>query len=558
MRIGLLLLVLMLCIQLNAQQDYWDEGLKQKKEFYKILEDVKSGNKPVGSLLKQFKKADEYFKYALSMSIEYKNPYAYNMAMMNYEFANYYVSKADYVNANLYLTKVFEYWPNFSFLSNLNYSMIGSFGQEVIDNYAAILQLAMQVADFEKDNQKILGLELKYKELKIVEKSYFINLYLFRAHLRLNNEEEAFRYGSLVMQSIEKLMASDNILSKPEPNTVLQWLREAKNVNVNEVFNLAILFERNKQFSDASLFYGKYLDLNGKNTLLNVAFNIANYAVSINDKNLLKKVLLVIESMDKKDHQEFELRKIAEYYSILDDNVGEKEYILKANKLAKEKAAFVRKYNRKIKAKDFRQSISLSVSTNPIMFLYKDNIWVFNLRTGNVMHEYRRAQIYNPNDKNRFGTWLHESGAFDYKGLEQSYTMKFLLNEDGFEDVNRRNTYSGKYLGFQYRWAGYKPSENFIMVNNPNGYFEKAIDFDAEMKRKEGVIILGYLIDNKKGWFHMDVYCGLGIGYRQLIVNSDIEGVNWENTYDKRYNPENWNKFYGAARLGFRIGINIL
>jgi hypothetical protein len=563
MRKLILTMLLLSGFAINAQQDYWEEGIKESKEFYKILDDVKSGKQNINKLIEQLNTVDEYYKYAASMSKDYEDAYKFNMSSLYYELANYYMSKQDFANLNIYIKKAFEQWPRYSSLNatKVTSKMPGTTIVKMNDFYAEHIQVAIIDARQRKDNKRVLELSKMYEDLKRTQKNYtsfFIEYYAFQVYKEQGNVNDAFKFGTESVLSFDKMNDAQKKVMKVDNDNTIQWLINANQFLATDVLKLADHFKFIKQHDNAILFYNKYLDFTGKNTSQFVATNIAEYAKTVNNADLLGKALSVLESIENKRFTESDHRTIAQYYAIINNKTKEKENIAIADKMLRDKIAAENKLKRQANARKFRQGVSLSVSTNPIMFLYQDNIWAFNFRTGKVMHEYRRANINNPDDGRRFGAWKHKSGEFNYQGLEQSYTMKFLNEKKGFRGGGRRNAYVGKYWGLQYRWASYDPADSHIMVYNPNGFFEQALDFNAEIKRKEATFIMGYMLDNARKWFHMDFYWGLGVGHRELITKTNLKQVDWDNTYDQRYNPENWNKFYMAARFGLRIGINIL
>ena len=120
------------------------------------------------------------------------------------------------------------------------------------------------------------------------------------------------------------------------------------------------------------------------------------------------------------------------------------------------------------------------------------------------------------------------------------------------------------YVGFQPRYAKYNfASEPYTFTNSTTMIPETFNTISASATRYEFCILGGFLGDNLGGFFHIDYYFGVGVGYRKLDISSTDATFNYSNysfddNGDKRFDPDRWNKIYVPVRFGFRIGINLL
>ncbi len=336
-----------------------------------------------------------------------------------------------------------------------------------------------------------------------------------------------------------------------------------------------------EKYAEADKWFGNYAKSASSPTLV-AGWDYSESAMKEPDKTDARNAVNIIEQHTS-GFSEYEWERLQKVYEFIGDiaKVQEiKNKIAEARRKAEEDRRLQAKRDEEERKRreraerkaNARENFSVAVATNPFMYIWNDYPVSLDIRFGRIVNEFRVnfSNTTDKGDKYRFGQYKLGSGSnnasnpYKYKGMEYSYTLKILARKMQTKSVGRRKQIMAGYVGFQPRYAKYNfASEPYTFTNSTTMIPETFNTISASATRYEFCILGGFLGDNLGGFFHIDYYFGVGVGYRKLDISSTDATFNYSNysfddNGDKRFDPDRWNKIYVPVRFGFRIGINLL
>lgn len=548
-----------------------------------------------------WKEAEEAYIKAVAIKSDYAPGVKYVQAYYNSSFAEFHENLKEYESAASYIDKAFTYRPSLNSPSKYDVNKFWPLTQDDW-NYDFLYQiyLGTRIHYKLKNYDKVLEL-LKVMEASIAPANYYNAFSVYHEGARVADQfskddlEMEYRIKTLeYFPKMEQDLKERNEKLIPE---IITNIKENNAVKDAEWYaRSAKAISQYEKYADANQQYKKY-STSTSPTLQN-GWDYSETAMKEPDKEDAKNAIKIIEKYTS-GFSEYEWERLQKVYEFIGDNAkvqeinnkiiearrkAEEERRLKAQRDEQERKLQAQrdeeerkrreKANRKANA---RGNFSVAVSTNPFMYIWKDYPIALDIRIGRIVSEFRvnLSNTTDKGDKYRFGQYKLGSNSnsnpypYHYKGMEYSYSLKILAGNMDTKNVGRRKQITSAFVGFQPRYAKYNfRSEPYTFTDSTTMVPQTFNNISASATRYEFCILGGFIGDNLGGFFHIDYYFGVGIGYRQLDIAASLPDGSADPTFkyenyafgdngDKRFDPDRWNKFYVPVRFGFRIGINL-
>jgi hypothetical protein len=602
MKKGILFIILTFSFQLVfAQKEEWTKHFEKVKEatasdddFYATPEASK-----ISTIIAKYNEALDLISQVESKSSDYKHSANYEKAWIYKQIAYLYEEIENYTLQKEYVNKAFAVWPSYYAIDISEARRHIKFSNEdpLDKTYTELIYLGVNAAYNLYDYERVTQLNKLYEPVKKGISS--TNEWIIYFDVALSFEESGDPFLDAIFALTDE-KEEDNELATYYVRALEAWIpvsSEAKALNaepyktMTTVFNGLTITENDlklrvakalvnvNEYAAANKWYSSYAKSAGSPSL-NVGWDYSESAMKEPDKTDARNSVNIIEQHTA-GFSEYEWERLQKVYEFIGDNAKVQEIksrIIEARRKAEEERRLQaqrdeeerKRREKEERKRDARGRFSLAVSTNPFMYIWNDYPIALDIRIGRVINEFRvnlASTRPGKSDKYHFGQYKADGAAkdFGYKfsGMEYSYTLKILAGKMETKSVGRRNQIAGGYVGFQPRYSTYDfDMENVTFTNSTTSLTESHI-VSASATRYDFCILAGFLGDNLGGFFHIDYYFGVGVGYRKLDISStdatfNYSSYSFDNNGDRRYDPERWNKIYVPVRFGFRIGINLL
>lgn len=586
-----------------AQKEEWtkhfdvtNQATTLDDDFYKTPEASK-----IPPIIAKYEEALELVNQTVAKSADYNASANYKRAWIYKQIANMYNTIEDDINQETYVNKAFDIWPTFESLNQSEVKKHLTFNNsDPFDKtYTEMIYLGVNAAYALYDYERVTELNKLYEPVKKGVSPTSEWIIYFDVALAFEESGDPFLDAIFALTEEDE---NDNELATYYVRALEAWIplsNEDKALNsepyktMTTIFNSLTIDETGLQlrvanallnvneYAAANKWFGSYAK-SASTPSLEVGWKYSESAMNEPDKTDARNAVNIIEKYSS-GFTEYEWERLQKVYEFIGDNAKVQEIknkIIENRRRAEEERrlqAQREEEERKRREKEERKRgargrFSVAVSTNPFMYIWKDYPVALDIRIGRVINEFRVnfSNTTDKGDKYRFGQYKINNSSntnpYHYSGMEYSYTLKILAGKMETKQVGRRNQIVGGYVGFQPRYAKYNFSAAPLTFQDSSAVIHtfNATDITASASRYEFSILAGFLGDNLGGFFHIDYYFGVGVGYRQLDISStnnnafDYNSYDFGNASDKRYDPERWNKFYVPVRFGFRIGINLL
>ncbi|MCG3166426.1 MAG: hypothetical protein POELPBGB_02205 [Bacteroidia bacterium] len=597
----ILLIILSLSFQITfAQKEEWTKHFEKTKEATTMDDDfyATGDSTKIPAIFAKYDEALELIKQVEAKSSEYKDAIVYRRAWINMQIAFLYQKIKNNNLQQKYINKAFEYWPEFNSISQPAAGKFIKFDESnPLDLvYAKMIYLSAE-ANFKLGYYET-GLKLKSKLNKIKtgvapfnewaasydiarchEKYYeddFLYAYLGEENVTAN---DVFESWVMALELWPALKTEDKDRNKTPFNIIIDGIKSFTTDDNSLRLRAANALYAVEKYADADKWFNSYSQ--STSAPLEVGWKYSEAAMKEPDKADARNAVTIIEKYSS-GFSEYDWERLQKVYEFIGDynKVQEiKNRIAEARRKAEEERRLQaqrdeeeRKRRERAERKaNARGNFSLAVATNPLMYIWADYPVSLDIRIGRVSNEFR-VNIANTRpgkgDNYHFKQWNAEGITDDlryhYSGYEFSYTLK-ILGSKGFSSTkSRRKQYVGGYVGFQPRYSMYDFNPEIINFTNSTSNLTETHTISASAQRYEFCLMGGFLGDNLGGFFHVDYYFGVGIGYRNLDITSSSDpnfntgNYTFDGTTDQRYEPKRWDKLYVPVRLGLRFGINLL
>lgn len=598
----LLSISLLLCsADLFAQKDEWTKQFELTKEattlddnFYK----EPSADK-IPSIVAKYQEAIDLLNKVQSLSSEYKDAVIYRKSWIYSQIAYLYEKVNDAKKQEEYIMKALDIWPTLGSISLSNTKKHIKFdNSHPFDRqYHKILYHASTAAYTNYKYEFVISLEEKYKPVqKEIEpfKEWVIYYNIARAYAGQYDdifldwfgegdnsikEEDVIEHYVKSLEVWEPVPDEDKERNKSPLDYTAKTLGSYTTNDNNLKLRTAKALYNVEKYEEADKWYSSYAK-SASSPTLSAGWDYSESAMKEPDKTDARNAVNIIEQ-----HTSGFLipdwERLAKVYDFIGDTNRKSEIMkeIEKNKQRKEQERKeqekrdeeARKHREKEERKaNSRGQFSVAVATNPLMYIWNDYPVSLDIRIGRVSNEFRvniAGTRPGKGDDFHFGQWnakgVTDDLRYHFKGYEFSYALK-ILSKKGFSTTrSKRKQFVGGYFGFQPRYSTYDFEPEEISYMNSTTNLTEPHTISATANRYDFCLVGGFLGDNIGGFFHVDYYFGIGVGYRSLSISSDKTGFDpanyiYDDTTDRRYDPDRWNKIYVPVRLGLRIGINLL
>jgi hypothetical protein len=589
-----------------AQKEEWTKHFEKTKEATTMDDDFYAtpNAAKIPALISKYNEALDLMKEVENKSSDYRDALIYRRAWINTQIAFLYQKVKDFSNQEKYVNKAFEYWPEFSSIGlssaskyikfedsyplDIHYTkMIYLAAQSAYENYAyetgmkyksKLQQLRSGVTSFNE--------WAAYYDIARCSEAYYEDDFLYAMWGEESiTESEVLESWVKALELWPAMKTEDKERNKGPFDYIIEGIN-AYNTSDNALqLRVANALYAVEKYADADKWFNSYCQ--STSAPLEVGWKYSESAMKEPDKADARNSATIIEKYSS-GFSEYEWERLQKVYEFIGDiakvqeiknriaetrRKAEEERRLQAQREEEER----KRREKEQRKRDARGRFSVAVSTNPFMYIWKDYPVALDIRIGRVVSEFR-VNFSNSSDKGdkyrfgqyKFGSSSNNSGnPYHYKGMEYSYTLKILAGKMETKSVGRRKQIVGGYVGFQPRYAKYDfASEAYTFTDSVTLIPQTFNNINASATRYEFCILAGFLGDNLGGFFHVDYYFGVGIGYRKLDIAATQTDGSTDPTFqydnysfndgDKRFDPDRWNKLYVPVRFGFRIGINLL
>ncbi len=573
---------------LFAQKEEWDKHFDKMDEADKLADEFYAN--PDVSKIPALKAAyDEVLSLiaqAESKSSDYREAAIYRKCGIYFNLGLAYEKIKDFQKEEEYANMGLAIWPYFSYVSQYAVEKQIKFGDAnpMDQTYTDLIYLGVYSGFETKNYKRLYELEKLYEPVKkdiSALNEWLIHYNIARTYdIEKNNNEKAEHW----LIALEKWPAVKSEYKEKNKGPFDYMVKKVNGMSTNDnnvMLRAAHALYNVEKYTEADKLFGNYAK-SASSPTLDAGWDYSESAMKEPDKTDARNAANIIEKHTS-GFSEYEWERLQRVYEFIGDNAKVQEIknkIIENRRKAEEERRLQAQRDeeeRKRREKEERKRgargrFSVAVSTNPFMYIWKDYPVALDIRIGRVINEFRVnfSNTTDKGDKYRFGQYKINNSSntnpYHYSGMEYSYTLKILAGKMETKQVGRRNQIVGGYVGFQPRYAKYNFSAAPLTFQDSSAVIHtfNATDITASASRYEFSILAGFLGDNLGGFFHIDYYFGVGVGYRQLDISStnnnafDYNSYDFGNASDKRYDPERWNKFYVPVRFGFRIGINLL
>ncbi len=587
-----------------AQKEEWTKQFDKVKEATTLDDDFYATPEAskIPALVAKYQEALDLIAAVEAKSSEYTDAARYRKSWIYTSIAYLYSEVQDYKKQKEYAEKSLSVWP---YLSSISYSGVEKhlkFNEsDPLDRqYTRMISLAIWGNYETKNYSRVYELETTYESIKKGLDSYLEwSIYYDVArtyHAEKSNELKAERW----VRALEKwpaLSSEDKVDNDGPFNYMTERVSYMSTTDNSLKLRAAKALYAVEKYADADKWFGSYAK-SASNPSLDIGWTYSESAMKEPDKTDARNSVNIIEQYTS-GFSEYEWERLQKVYEFIGDEAKVQEIkskIAEARRKAEEERRLREKREeeeRRLQAirdeeerkrrekeerkRDARGRFSVAVSTNPLMYIWDDYPVALDIRIGRVVSEFRVnfSNTRDKGDKYRFGQYKLSNNStsanpYHYKGMEYSYTLKILAGKMETKSVGRRKQIVGGYVGFQPRYAKYDfASEAYTFMDSTTMIPQTFNNISASATRYEFCILAGFLGDNLGGFFHIDYYFGVGVGYRTLDIAATLpdgspdptfkyENYSFDDNGDKRFDPDRWNKFYVPVRFGFRIGINLL
>lgn len=590
-----------------AQKEEWTKHFEKTKEATTIDNDFYASpdSTKIDAILEKYNEALNLLKEVENKSIEHKDAITYRRAWIYTQIAYLYQALKNNSKQEQNINKAFEYWPEFNTINQSNASKYIKFEDvNTFDNhYAKMIYLAAEAAYGNYSYETGIRLKTKLQSLKSgvntfsewgayygiarCTEAYYEDDFLYEMWGSENiTEDNVFEAWIKALEVWQLMKSEDKDRNKGPFDYMIEGLNSFNTKDNSLRLRAANALYAVEKYADANKWFNSYSQ--STTAAIEVGWNYSESAMKEPDKIDARNSAVILEKYSS-GFSEYDWERLQKVYEFIGDNnkVQEiKNKIAEARRRAEEERRLQAQRDeeeRKRREKEQRKAntrgnFSVAVSTNPFMYIWKDYPVALDIRIGRVISEFRVnfSNTIDKGDKYRFGQYKLGSSSnnatnpYKYKGMEYSYTLKILAGKMETKSVGKRKQIVGGYVGFQPRYAKYNfTSEPYTFIDSTTMIPQTFNNISASATRYEFCILGGFLGDNLGGFFHIDYYFGVGVGYRTLDIAALLpnglpdptfkyENYSFDDNGDKRFDPDRWNKFYVPVRFGFRIGINLL
>lgn len=581
---------------LYAQKEDWNKSFDISKEadalgdeFYKNPDAAK-----IPAIVAKYEEALSLINKALDNGVECKDAAAYRKSYIYKEIAYLYDEVDNYKEVHEYNDKAFEQWPSFYSLDRNK--MSGCLKFESSDPYdiayTEMINQGVRVYKKNKNYNKVFELLKLYEPVKkgITDYEEWSIYYTgASAYYEEKNNDLAYLKQDYFIRSLEvwpRLEKEDKETNKGLFDFTVKQMGGIYFIGMNEKgmdyegqgIRAAKALYNVEKYKEADKHFSTYQKLSPHHTL-DIGWLYSESAMKEPNKEEAKKAVSIIEEFTS-GFSTSEWERLQKVYEFIGNNDKVQEIKNKISEIKRKEEEEQRlkaqreEEERKRREKENRRAgargrFSLAVGTNPLMYIWKDYPISLDIRIGRIDNEFRVNILNNPKDKYHFGQWNAKGNAktfpYNYSGMEYSYTLKIIAKNADTKTVRKRKQIMAPYFGFQPRYSHYNFTSEPLTFTDGNYQLQTFQDISISATRYDFCLMGGFLGDNIGGFFHIDYYFGVGVGYRKLDISSTSNDPNFnyasfifDDTGDRRFDSGRWNKIYMPFRFGFRIGINIL
>ncbi len=584
-----------------AQKEEWTKHFEKSKEATALDDDFYASPdaSKIPAIVTKYNEALDFISQVESKSSDYKHAANYEKAWIYKQISYLYNEVDDYTHQKEYVNKAFAIWPSYYTIDISEARKHIKFSNETpLDKtYTEMIYLGVNAAYNLYDYERVTELNKLYEPVKkgVSPTNEWIIYYdvalafeesgdpfLDAIFALADKEESDDELATYYVRALEAWMpmSSEAKALNAEPYTTMTTIFNSLTITENDLkLRIAKALVNVNEYAAANKWFASYTT-SVNPASLDVGWKYSESAMNEPDKADARKAVNTIEKYSS-GFSEYEWERLQKVYEFIGDYAKVQEIknrIAEARRKAEEERRLQaqreeeerKRREKEQRKRDARGNFSVAVATNPIMYIWDDYPVSLDIRIGRISNEFR-VNITNTRpgkgDNYHFSQWRSEGVTDDlryhYSGYEFSYTLK-ILGSKGFSSTkSKRKQYVGGYVGFQPRYSMYDFNPEFINFTDATTAITDQHLITASAQRYEFSLIGGFLGDNLGSFFHVDYYIGVGIGYRNLDINSDkadfdINKYRFDETTDQRYEPKRWDKLYVPIRLGLRFGINLL
>ncbi len=588
MKKGILFLAFIFSSQIIfAQKEEWNKHFDLTSEAAKIDDDFYANPdaSKIPAIIAKYQEALDLIQQVENKSSDYSDAAKIEKAYINKCISYLYHEIKDYPKQEEYANKAFGYWPYYNSLSksavlkHIEFTESDPFDKE----YTEMLYLAVFSAYRNGNYSRIYEMEKLYEPVKkgIQHFNEWLIIYdIARTYQNdSNNSDEKAKHWVAALEKGPALSSENKEKNKGPFDFMVKHTGNMITNDNNIKLRGAKALYANEKYVEANKLYSSYAKSTSSPSL-DAGWDYSESAMKEPDKTDARNAVNIIEQHTS-GFSEYEWERLQKVYEFIGDTEkaqGIKSKIEQARRKAEEERRLQaqrdeeerKRREKEERKRDARGRFSVAVSTNPFMYIWNDYPVALDIRIGRVVNEFRvnfARTREGKTDKYHYGQWRSDGAAkdFGYKfsGMEYSYTLKILLGNVQERSKGRRKEVIGGYVGFQPRYSMYDFNTEIVNFENATTHFIEPYTVNASATRYDFCIMGGFLGDNLGGFFHIDYYFGVGVGYRTFDISSPDAGFNYDNyTFNnngvRRYDPDRWNKIYVPVRFGFRMGINLL
>ncbi len=580
---------------LFAQKEEWLQHFDKMKEVDPLEDDFYDNPdaSKIPAIKNKYQEVLSLLEQVESKSSDYRDAVAYQKASILTSISFLYDKLKLYEEQEEYVNKAFSIWPYFSSISlysvekHLEFSNASPMDFE----YMNMILLATVSAYKNKNYNRIYELEKLYEPVKKnIDPLYeWRIIYEIARNYETDAEKSEEQKAEHWVVSLEKWpsMSSENKEGNKGPFDYMVKKTNGMSTNDNSLqLRAAHALYAVEKYTEADKWYGNYAK-SASSPTLDAGWDYSESAMKEPDKTDARNAVNIIEQHTS-GFSEYEWERLQKVYEFIGDNARVQEIkssMEEARRKAEEERRLQeqrdeeeRRHREKADRKaNARGNFSLAVCTNPFMYIWNDYPVSLDIRIGRIVNEFR-VNFANTRDgktdKFHFGQYkasgVAKNFGYSYSGKEYSYTLKIIVGSPDTKTVGRRKQLIGGYVGFQPRYSKYDFASGPYTFTDSITLVEQTFNnINASATRYEFTLLAGFIGDNLGGFFHIDYYFGVGVGYRKLDIAASLpdgtpdpaftyDKYLFNDNVDRRFDPDRFSKLYVPVRFGFRIGINLL